>query len=167
MQNVDKSKTQGSLAKEIGVGRRTVAGRFPATIPPGSPDVAAQLVHALDLDPYHADVLLYSINPDWVKYGTPLKVLEASEIVRCREEDIPYEVGYAQPVPSIMQIEHEWSIVFEDNFETNHNRWGCGTKDNGYTSLERKMIDGSYLLLLDNRAATDVFMGGEFSLLRA
>lgn len=66
-----------------------------------------------------------------------------------------------QTVPSLAQIEQEWSVVFEDAFETNYRRWGVGIKNNGMGILERSLSDRRYVLSLQNQYHEDLFMGGD------
>ncbi len=160
-QDLVQKKTQDDLAHEIDVGRRTIARWFAGDYTPRSPDLVERIARSLCLTAFQADLLLYSVNPTWVKYGTPRAILAATEVVRYREEDITDEGTALQAVPSIAQIEREWSIVFDEKFETNYQRWGEGTKSNGICYLERTMHNKSYVLSLQNQYHEDVFMGGD------
>jgi len=160
-QDLEGKKTQEDLANELKVGRRTVARWFAGDYTPHSPEVVERLARVLCLTAFQVDLLLYSVNPAWVRYGTPRSVLEAAEVVRYREEEIAYEGELLQPVPSILQIEREWQVVFRDAFETNYQRWGTGIKNNGMCHLERSIRDQSYVLSLQNQYHEDVFMGGD------
>jgi len=164
-QDTVKKKTQAELADVVQVSRRTMANWFAGIYTPRSPEVVERLANAFCLTTFQADLLLYSVNPSWIKYGTPRQVLELAEVIRYREVDVlPAQAGL-QPAISIAQIEHEWSLVHHDTFASNHNRWGVGTKDNGMCQLQRQMQDGSYVLSLQNRFHEDVFMGGDSSFL--
>lgn len=158
-----KYKTHDDLAKELKIGRRTIAGWFAGDYTPRSPDVIERIARVLCLTAFQADLLFYSVNPGWIKYGTPRNLLETAEIVRYREENIVQL--QLEAVPSIAQIEREWSLVVVDQFERNHKRWGVGTKENGICQVERRLGDKRYTLTLQNQYHEDVFMGGDSSVL--
>ncbi len=120
-----------------------------------------RLARTLGLTAFQADLMLYSINPKWVRYGTPPEVLHTAEVVRYREEDVQYQTVDAQPAPSIGQIESEWRVVFADTFERNHHRWGLGVKNDGTGEIQRRMGDGNYILSLRSLFHSNVFMGGD------
>jgi hypothetical protein len=120
-----------------------------------------RLARALGLTAFQADLMLYSVNPKWVRYGTPPEVLEAAEVVRYREEDIPHAINDSQLAPSIAQIEDEWRVVIRDTFENNYRRWGIGTTNDGTGEIERRMEDGRYVLTLRSFFHGTVFMGGD------
>lgn len=162
-QDDSRCKTQNDLARELKAGRRTVAGWFTGDYTPRSPEVIEQIAHILCLTAFQADLLFYAVNPKWVKYGTPRTILEATEIVRYREENITQP--QVQTVPSPAQIESEWSLLIADQFESNYGRWGVGYKENGICRIERSINDKRYTLTLQNQYHEDVFMGGDGSFL--
>jgi transcriptional regulator with XRE-family HTH domain len=160
-QDEDKQKTQEELAREVGVSLRTINNWFKSDYVPRSPEIVERLARALGLTAFQADLMLSSINPKWVRYGTPLEVLRTAEVVRYREEEIPYQADKLLPVPSIVQIESEWRVTFADTFENNHNFWGLGIKNDGTGEIERRMEQRRYVLSLRNLFHTGVFMGGD------
>jgi len=160
-QDPEQRKTQEDLAHEVGVALRTINNWFAGEYVPRSRALADRLVQSLGLTTFQADLMLYSINPKWVRYGTPPEVLESAEVVRYREEDIPYAIADLQPAPSIAQIESEWRVVFHDTFEHNYRRWGLGTTNDGTGEIERRMEDGRYVLTLRSFFHGNVFMGGD------
>ena len=160
-QDVLQKKTQAELAAELQISRRTLTGWFAGDYTPRTAEIVERLAHALCLTAFQADLLLYAVNPAWVKYGTPAAVLAAAEVVRYREQDVAAPDTLRQAVPSVAQIEREWPIVFEDTFASNYQRWGVGTKNNGMCQLQRTMDDQRYTLTLHNQYHEDVFMGGD------
>jgi DNA-binding XRE family transcriptional regulator len=162
-QNSEQIKTQDDLAKAIDVSRRTMAGWFTGQYVPRSSKSVERLARALGVTAFQADLLLYSVNREWVKYGTPRPVLEAAEIVRYKEEDIAPAEEMAEATPSIAQIERDWRLVYNDSFASNYRRWGIGTKHNGICDIQRAMSDGRYVLNVQNQYHEDVFMAGDSS----
>lgn len=160
-QDPEAKKTQNDLAREIGIAVRTINHWFQGTYLPRNPTHVERLARGLGLSCFQADMMLYSINPEWVRYGTPPEVLGAAEVVRYREEDIPYQTNGEQLVPSIAQIENDWSLVFADKFESNHQHWGIGHKNDGTGAIQRCMSDGRYILSLKSHFHGGVFMGGD------
>lgn len=160
-QDTLQRKTQDDLANELKISKRTVVGWFAGDYAPRSPELVEKLARLLCLTAFQADLLLYSVKPEWVKYGTPLAVLEAAEILRYREEEIEYTKQAVKTVPAIAQIEREWSLVFEERFATNYQRWGVGVKSNNIGRIERTIQDQRYVLTLENQYHEDVFMGGD------
>ena len=164
-QDPAEKRTQAKLAGAIKVSRRTMANWFAGDYTPRSPDVVERLAHALCLTTFQADLLLYSVNPSWIKYGTPGQVLEMAEVLRYREADEPPNNAASQAVFSMAQVEREWRLLYHDTFASNYRRWGVGTKNNGMCQLERLMEEGSYVLSIQNQFHEDVFMGGDSSFL--
>lgn len=164
-QDSAKKKTQAELADIVQVSRRTMANWFAGIYIPRSPEMVERLAYALCLTSFEADLLFYSVNPSWIKYGTPRQTLELAEVIRYREVDVRPDQVELQPVISMVQIEREWSLAHHDTFISNHYRWGIGTKDNGMCQLERRMQNGIYILSVQNRFHEDVFMGGDSSFL--
>lgn len=160
-QDLENRKTQAGLATAVEVSRRTLSGWFAGDYLPRTPDVVSRLAHALCLTTFQTDLLLYAVDPAWVRYGTPAAVLEAAEIPRYREEDVEGDAAGIKAIPSITQIEQEWPVVFADRFESNYRRWGVGIKENGMGRLERSLRNGRYELSLQNQYHEDVFMGGD------
>ncbi len=142
-----------------------MAGWFAGDYAPRSPDLVEGVARFLGLTAFQVDLLLYAIEPAWVRYGTPSAILEAAEIIRYREEDIAYAGQTVKTIPSVVQIEREWSLILEDTFETNYRRWGVGTKSNNFCRVERTIRDNRYVLALENQYHEDVFMGGDSSCL--
>ena len=159
----DQRKTQDALAQELKVGRRTIAGWFAGDYLPRSAEQVEKLARSLCLTAFQADLLLYAVNPAWVKYGTPPAVLAAAELVRYREEAVA--LPELQALPSLTQIEREWALVVDDTFTQNYQRWGVGSKENGICRVERRLADQRYTLTLQNQYHEDVFMGGDSSCL--
>ncbi|MEZ4737017.1 MAG: helix-turn-helix transcriptional regulator [Caldilineaceae bacterium] len=162
-QDEAQRKTQDDLARELGVGRRTVAGWFAGDYLPRSAEQVEKLARTLCLTAFQADLLLYAANPAWIKYGTPPAVLAAAEVVRYREEDVAQ--SQQQAVPALAQIEQAWALVVNDPFEHNYRRWGVGIKETGICRVERRLADQRYTLTLQNQYHEDVFMGGDGSCL--
>ncbi|MBX3012402.1 MAG: helix-turn-helix transcriptional regulator [Caldilineaceae bacterium] len=160
-QDLENRKTQAELAGLLGINRRTLTNWFSGNYVPRQPAVVETLARVLSLTAFQADLLLYSVDPTWVKYGTPATVLAAAEIVRYREEAVASLPERLNPLPSLSQIEHEWRVVFQDTFVSNYHRWGVGVKENGICRLERRIRDGYYELSLENQYHEDVFMGGD------
>jgi len=159
-QDLETRKTQTELAAAIGVSRRTLAGWFAGDYLPRTADVIEGLATALSLTAFQADLLFYTVNPAWVKYGTPTAVLAQAEVIRYREQgDKPQPLP--QTVPSIAQIEATWHPHFVDDFTSNYQRWGVGHKQNGICRITRTMTDGCYRLTIENDYHEDVFMGGD------
>ncbi len=154
-------KTQADLARELGVSPRTVAGWFAGDYAPRTAEVVLQLAHALSLTTFQTDLLLYAIQPGWVKYGTPAQVLEATELIRYREASSTQPASSGSANPSLAQIEADWQLHFADDFRSNYQRWGVGVKENGMCRLTRQIEGGCYRLALQNLYHDDVFMGGD------
>jgi hypothetical protein len=55
----------------------------------------------------------------------------------------------------------EWPVVFKDDFTTNGNHWGLGTRDDGVCQVERIISDGCYRLRLHNRFHWNAYVGGD------
>ncbi|MCB0127823.1 MAG: helix-turn-helix transcriptional regulator [Caldilineaceae bacterium] len=159
-QDLETRKTQAELATAIGVSRRTLAGWFAGDYLPRTAELIERLATALSLTAFQADLLLYAVNPGWVKYGTPATVLAQAEVIRYREQDEKPQ-PFPQAMPSIAQIEATWRPHFIDAFTSNYQRWGVGYKNNGICRLERAMLDGRYQLTVQNDYHEDVFMGGD------
>lgn len=164
-QDADKRKTQDDLARALKVGKRTVAGWFAGDYAPRSPDLVEGVARFLGLTAFQVDLLLYAIEPAWVRYGTPHAILEAAEIIRYREAEIAYAGQAIKTMPSVTQIEREWTLTVEDKFATNYRRWGVGTKSNNLCRIERTICEQRYVLTLENQYHEDVFMGGDSSCL--
>ena len=160
-QNPYEKLTHNILAKKVKVSRRTIASWFAGDFLPSSPQLIDRLANVLSLTPFQADLLFYSVNPSWVRYGTPSSLLRSTEILKYREEDTSNEINLLQPVHSTTEIESAWSIFFEDEFETNYRRWGVGTKHNGMCNLQRSINEKSYILSLQSLYHLEVFMGGD------
>ncbi len=160
-QDLDNRKTQEELAKALGVNRRTITNWFSGNYIPRTPDAIERIAKALSLTAFQADLLFYSINPAWVKYGTPANILESAEVIRYRETEDGKTKKIVEATPSPTQIEKEWHLTFEDRFTGNHQRWGTGVKENGICRLERRFSQGGYELTLHNLYHEDVFMGGD------
>lgn len=160
-QDLETRKTQAGLAAALGVSRRTLSGWFVGDYLPRTAEVVLRLAQALCLTAFQTDLLLYAVDPAWVRYGTPAAVLEAAEILRYREEDAAVGEGRTDAFPALAQIEQEWPVVFADRFESNYRRWGVGTKENGMGRLERSIRNGQYELSLQNQYHEDIFMGGD------
>lgn len=160
-QDLDIRKTQEELAQQLGVGRRTITNWFSGNYVPRTPEVIEGIAKALSLTALQTDLLLYAVNPTWVKYGTPANILESAEIVRYREVESSKSQQVIETTPSPMQIEGEWRLTFQDKFAGNHQRWGTGVKENGICRIERKIQQGGYELTLHNLYHEDVFMGGD------
>ncbi|MEM7133361.1 MAG: helix-turn-helix transcriptional regulator [Chloroflexota bacterium] len=123
--------TQSEFAQQLGVSRRTVAGWFAGDYAPRKPDKIEEIAYLLCLTSLQTDLLLYSVNPDWIRYGTPPSTLEDAEVIRYREHEVSssdIEPNAFVSAPSVSQIEREWPIIFDETFESNHQRWGEGTK---------------------------------------
>ena len=162
-QGVAQCKTQGELATALNVSRRTVSGWFAGNYTPRTPALIEQIAHLLCLTSLQADLLLFAVDPRWVKYGTPATVLATTDLLRYQETDVlvrPVAVQAKRP-PLIAQIEQEWQLVVEENFTGNSRRWGTGVKDDGIATIERVLADGRYRLTLTNRFHEDVFLGGD------
>jgi transcriptional regulator with XRE-family HTH domain len=159
-QDLETCKTQTELAAAIGVSRRTLAGWFAGDYLPRTPDLVERLATALCLTAFQADLLFYAVNPTWVKYGTPTAVLAEAAVLRYREQ-AGETVPIPQATPSLAQIEASWHPYFREEFTSNYQRWGVGTKHNGICRLARAMADGCYRLTLQNEYHEDVFMGGD------
>jgi transcriptional regulator with XRE-family HTH domain len=164
-QDSAKKKTQAELADIVQVSRRTMSNWFAGIYAPRSPGVVENLTYALCLTSFEADLLMYSVNPAWTKYGTPSEILELAEVIRYREVDVLPDQVQLQPVIPMAQIEREWCLAHHDTFISNYHRWGVGTKDNGMCQLQRRMENGSYVLSIQNCFHEDVFMGGDSSFL--
>jgi transcriptional regulator with XRE-family HTH domain len=160
-QDPEQRKTQEDLAREIGVSQRTINNWFNGDYLPRSPEIAERLARVLGLTAFQADLMLDTINPKWVRYGTPPEVLHAAEVIRYREEDIQYSAGDLQPTPSLAQIEGEWRVIFSDTFERNHHRGGLGVVGDGTGESERRILDGRYFRRLRSLFHGNVFMGGD------
>ncbi len=160
-QDLENRKTQAELADLLQISRRSITHWFSGDYVPRKPAKIETLARALSLTAFQADLLFYSVNPAWVKYGTPPAVLEAVEIVRYREEEIAYSHELLEPTLKPEQLEQEWSLVFRDTFVSNYRRWGVGVKENGMGRLERRMKESRYELTLHNQYHEDVFMGGD------
>lgn len=92
--------TQSELASALNVGHRTVAGWFAGDYAPRAADKIELIAHLLCLTSLQTDLLLFSVNPDWVKYGTPRAKLESTTLVRYSEEDIvPESFPVESPPP--------------------------------------------------------------------
>jgi len=92
-------QTQGEFATAIESSRRTVAGWFAGDYAPRSADKIEQIAHLLCLTPLQTDLLLFSVNSEWIKYGTPRAKLESAKIIRYLEEDIFHESYQVEPPP--------------------------------------------------------------------
>jgi transcriptional regulator with XRE-family HTH domain len=160
-QDLENRKTQAELADLLQISRRSMTNWFSGNYVPREPAKIEIVARALSLTAFQADLLFYSVNPTWVKYGTPPAVLEAAEIVRYREEDIAYPHELVEPTLKPERLEQEWSLVFHDTFASNYRRWGVGVKENGMCRLERRMKANRYELTLHNQYHEDVFMGGD------
>jgi len=136
-QDVIERKTQSQLAEELNVSRRTLINWFAGDYVPRSQDVILRLAHSLCLTSLQTDLLFYAVNPAWVKYGTPAHILEAAHLVRYREEEIESPQPQVELAYSITEIEQQWQLVFQENFEKNYQRWGEGEKRNGMAHLTR------------------------------
>lgn len=158
-QDVTICKTQADLAEALSISRRTVSGWFAGNYLPRSPEVVLSLAQVLSLTTFQTDLLLYTINSSWTRYGTPVDVLKNTEILRYRETDI--EQDPVDTIPAVAQIESLWPIVFAERFESNYQRWGVGVKKNGMGRLVRSMSNGRYQLSLENHYHEDMFMGGD------
>lgn len=86
--DLEGRKTQTDLSTELGVSRRTVAGWFAGEYTPRSSAVVERLAHALCLTAFQADLLFYSVDSTWVKYGTPPALLQTAEVIRYREAEV-------------------------------------------------------------------------------
>jgi transcriptional regulator with XRE-family HTH domain len=157
----DTIRTYEDLAQAVGVSRRTVSGWFAGDYTPRHPDLVGRLAQVLNLSQLQADLLFYAVHPTWVRYGTPEKVLHTLEIVRYNEQFMSYPIANSEVPPAISEIEHEWSSVFEDQFEHNYNRWGLGIKDDGVCRIERSMADGKLILTLQNYFHDTAFLGAD------
>lgn len=156
-------KTQAGLAEEAKISRRTLAGWLAGDYVPRSADSIDRLATALCLTSLQTDLLLYAVNPAWVKYGTPRHILETSEVVRYREDDIGV-VNETQLTPvTPTEIERSWILVLKEEFGANSHRWGVGVKNNNMCQVERMMKDHRYTLSLQNLYHEDVFVGGDSS----
>ena len=156
-------RTYEQLATALQVSRRAVAGWFAADYTPRSPDIIVRLGEVLDLIPLETDLLLYAVNPKWVRFGTPVKVLAAYEIVRYREHLVPAVVPVERTPPSIAELEHTWTVVFEDTFADNYRQWGLGVKDDGLCVIERSIVERHLILTLHNRFSGIAFLGADSS----
>lgn len=159
-QDLEEPKTQSMLATALGVSRRTLTGWFAGDYLPRSPEAVLKLAQMLTLTAFQADLLLYAVNPSWVRYGTPADVLATAEVLRYREDDV-IAAATTEIAPALDQITRDWPMVFVDQFESNYRRWGLGVKENGMGRLTRSMQTGQYELTLQNQYHEDVFMGGD------
>lgn len=160
-QDLDNRKTQEQLAQQLGVNRRTITNWFSGNYVPRTPEAIESIAKALSLTALQTDLLLFAVEPDWVKYGTPVNILESAEVVRYREVESGKPQKVLATTPSPAQIEGEWQLTVEEKFAGNHQRWGTGIKENGICRVERSFKQGSYELTLHNLYHEDVFMGGD------
>lgn len=154
-------KTQKDIAREVGVSPRTMSSWFNGSSVPLVDQDIVNLSEALALNAEQADMLAYSVNSKWVRYGTPLSKLENMELLRYREIRIPYELNSTKLPPTVRQIETEWVPYFVDTFRNNNKRWGTGIKNDGTGEIERRIEQGRYVLSLRNIFHENVFMGGD------
>jgi transcriptional regulator with XRE-family HTH domain len=132
--------TQSRLAQAIGVSGPTLNNWFTGRYAPRSPADIERLARVLQLTALEADVLLYSVNPAWVKYQTPAHVLAAYEVNRYWERIVPdMGVAPAEP-PPVDEIEASWPLYFDDAFASNGNHWGLGSKDDGVCMVDRRWL---------------------------
>jgi transcriptional regulator with XRE-family HTH domain len=156
----DEEMTQSQLARAIGVSGPTLNNWFTGKYLPRSPDTLDALALALKLTAFEADVLFHSVNPKWVKFGTPAEALERYEINRYRERFLPPpEIGEEPPL--IAEIERDWHVAFKDSFTGNGNHWGLGTRNDGVCMVERSIAAGCYTLRLNNWCHWNVTVGGD------
>lgn len=154
-------KTQDDLAVELDVSRRTISNWLAGKYAPRSPNIIERIAYSLCLNHTQTDMLLYAVDPAWVRYGTPANVLETLQIVRYAEQEIATSDYQSNVSPSTDMIEREWSLHFQDRFEKNYQKWGVGSKHNGIGFIERTIEAGRYTLLLQNEYHEDVMMGGD------
>ncbi|KAB8141671.1 helix-turn-helix transcriptional regulator [Chloroflexia bacterium SDU3-3] len=157
----DQRKTQRDLAHETGIALRTLSNWFNDAAIPRYPEDVRKLAYALALTPLQADMLLYSVNPAWVLYGTPIERLQAAEVVRYNEQRIAAQPLAQQLAPSLIQIRQEWQPILTESFTHNANRWGVGKKQDGTCTIDRSISDGTYQLSLQSHFHGGVFMGGD------
>ncbi len=131
------------MAAAIGVSRRTLAGWFAGDYLPRTADLIEGLATALSLTAFQADLLFYTVNPTWVKYGTPATVLAQAEVLRYREQEDGAQ-PLPQTTPSIAQIETTWRPHFQETFTSNYQRWGGGPQAEWY--LPGNARDGKWML---------------------
>ncbi len=148
------------LAKRLGVSVPTMNNWMKGRYAPRDPAHLDALCYELDLSAFEADVLYYAINPDWIKFNTPLEVLEHYEVNRYREQFMPV-IPSTHEAPVLHQIEESWKTVFNDTFEGNSNHWGLGHRDDGVCRVERSIANGCYTLTLHNRFHWNVNIGGD------
>lgn len=154
--------TQESLAAEIGVSKTTIGNWITGKYGPRNRELVEKLANALSLTDLQADLLYYSVSPDWVKYGTPRRVLESMDLFRRIERpvaDLPNRTLSSPPRPD--EIRGTWTLHFSDDFESNYQRWGVGVKSTNLAVIKRKMIGGRYRLTVRNNFHETVFYGGD------
>lgn len=153
-------RKQKNLAKELGVSERTLKYWFAGTYAPTKSPMVEHIADILWLNPVQTDLLLCSIDENWIKHGTPLKQLESFKFFYYHESEVKKVEDNAGRVPSIEQIETEWNLIFQDTFEKNHQKWGTGIKDCGYVRVKKHIEDKRYTLSLQGDSLVN-FMGGD------
>ncbi|KAB8139954.1 helix-turn-helix transcriptional regulator [Chloroflexia bacterium SDU3-3] len=157
--------TYSELSSSIGVSRRTINAWFAGEYPPRSKELVLRIAEELLLTPQQADLLLYSVKPSWVAYGTPPEVLEHIQLFRYSEDADATPTINSEDIetPDLSEIMHLWSICFDEPFTSNHQSWGTGVKDDGVCAVHRSIAGGRYTLELQNRAHETAFMAGDSS----
>lgn len=75
LRDVERIPTKEDLASAAGVALRTIANWMSGETPPRTQADALNLARAFYLTPMQTDLLLYKINPKWVRYGTPTSTM--------------------------------------------------------------------------------------------
>ena len=152
---------QADLAQKIGVSLPTLSNWFTGKYKPRRTEDVDTLARVLRLSAFEADLLLYAINPKWVKYQTPLHILDQFEFIKTWEKLMPQAPFIPCERVPIEQMETHWPLFFEDRFESNGNHWGLGWRDDGVCRVERSIANGCYTLTLHNRFYWNIYLGGD------
>jgi len=153
-------RTKKALAAEIDVPIRTLKYWFSGQYTPRSANIVECIANVLWLNQVQTDLLLYSIDEKWIKYGTPLKQLESFNFFRYQESEVKQIEYNVEQVPAIEKIESEWNLIFQDSFDDNYQKWGTGMKDCGYVRVQKHIGNNRYTLRLQGNLPFNV-MGGD------
>ena len=157
----DVIPTKAALAEYCGVSLRTVNYWFSGKIIPNSADIILKISDALGLTPEYADMLLFAVNPEWIRYGTPIKHLRSLKVVRPREYDVDHGWDATIVAPSIPMMEQTWQTAWEDDFVDNHQRWGLGMKDDGTAMIKRSIVNQQLVMHMTGQFHAQAFWGAD------
>lgn len=153
--------SQAELAKLIGISMPTLQNWFAGRFTPQRPEAILNLSGILNLTALQSDMLLYAVNPKWIQYGHSTEILEAFDLLCYRPSLMRQEVNRPIAPPSLEEIERDWDFHFIETFQSNINRWGTGTKNNGISLLTKMIHNDSYNLTMENNFHDNVFMSGD------